>query len=456
VIVGGGFGGLRAARALRRAPADVTLVDRRNFHLFQPLLYQVATGGLSPANIASPLRAILKRQPNVRVLLAEATGVDVAGRRLLLGEADPTGDGGPLGDAAPAGGGALPYDTLLVATGSRHSYFGHDAWEPLAPGLKTVEDATEMRRRILVAFESAERETDPARVPAWLTIVIVGAGPTGVELAGAVAELARHTFKSNFRSIDPATASILLVEGTDRVLPAYPHDLSRRAADDLARIGVTVKTGAIVTDVRPDAVLIRGGGGDSPGGERTERIATHTVLWAAGNLASPLGRMLAAATGAEIDRAGRVRVGPDLTLPGHPEILVLGDLALCGGPDGQPLPGVAQVALQQGRYAASLIEARLRGAPPPPPPPGRSSPGCRSRGSGTATIGRAAAVADFGRVRLAGYPAWLVWLLVHLRSLVQFDSRILVFVQWAWSYLTRNRSARLITGRPPSGSPRDG
>jgi NADH dehydrogenase len=413
VILGGGFGGLQAALSLRRAPVDVTLVDRRNFHLFQPLLYQVATGGLSPANIAAPLRAVLRDQENARVLLGEAVGFDLGGRRVLLAD------------------GAIPYDTLLIATGSRHHYFGHDEWERQARGLKTVEDATAIRARILLAFEHAERAQDPAERAAWLTFVIVGGGPTGVELAGAVGELAHMTFRRNFRAIDPRVARILLVESLDRVLTTYPAALSARAAASLRRLGVTVRVATLVTDVREDGVTIRSG-------DATEQVAARTILWAAGMTASPLGRLVADAAGSRTDRAGRVLVEPDLTVTGHPEIFVIGDLAAIDGPDGAPLPGVAQVAIQQGRHAAALIVARLAG---------RTLPPFRYRNLGNmATIGRAAAVADLGWLRLSGYPAWLVWLFIHLLWLVQFESRILVLVQWTWNYLTRNRSARLITG----------
>jgi NADH dehydrogenase len=416
VIVGGGFGGLQAALALGRAPVEVTLVDRRNFHLFQPLLYQVATGGLSPANIAAPYRAVLRRQRNTRVLLGEVQGFDAAGRRVLL-----------------ADGSAVPYDSLIVASGSRHHYFGHEEWERIAPGLKTVEDATAMRRRILLAFEEAEKAATPEERAAWLTFVLVGGGPTGVELAGAIGELAHWTFRGNFRAIDPARARILVVEGNDRVLPTYPPDLSAKAVRSLERLGAGVMTSAIVVDVRPDGVTIRRG-------DRDERIASRTVLWSAGVAASPLGKRIAEACGAPTDKAGRVPVQPDLTLPGHPEVFVIGDLAVVRGPDGQPLAGVAQVAIQEGRHAARRIAARLEG---------RTLPPFRYKDLGImATIGRAAAVAVIGRVHLWGYPAWLAWLFIHLMWLVQFESKILVLVQWTWNYLTRNRSARLITGGP--------
>jgi NADH dehydrogenase len=422
VIIGGGFGGLYAALHLKRAPVRLTLLDRRNFHLFQPLLYQVATGGLSPANIAAPLRAVLKKQKNARVLLAEVVDLDVAGRKVLLSD------------------GQLDYDQLIVATGSRHHYFGHEEWEKLAPGLKTIEDATEIRRRILLAFEAAERETDPELRRTWLTFVVVGGGPTGVELAGTLGELANYTLRDNFRTINPADARILLLEGTERILPPYPPELSAKAARSLERLGVTIQTGTIVTAVEPDAVTIRRG-------ERTERIPARTVLWGAGVQASPLGRALARASGAELDRAGRVVVQPDLTLPGHPEVFVIGDLAHFRDPSGQPLPGVAPVAMQQGKYVAQFIQRRLRGGDLPP---------FRYRDKGSlATIGRAAAVADLGWVRISGFFAWLLWLFIHILYLVQFHNRLLVLVQWAWNYLSRNRSARLITGEnllPPRHS----
>lgn len=415
VILGGGFGGLYATRALRRAPVHVTLLDRRNFHLFQPLLYQVATGGLSPANIATPLRNILKRHPNVRVLLGEAVGLDPRGRRVILAD------------------GELHYDTLIVALGASHHYFGKEDWSPLAPGLKTVEDAIEIRRRILIAFERAEREPDPGRVSALLTFVVVGGGPTGVELAGALAEIARDTLSHEFRSIDPSRAHILLVEGAPRLLPAFPPDLSEEAARFLGRLGVEARTEAFVTEIKPDSVLVRRA-------DRTEQIFTSTVLWAAGVQASPFGKVLAESTGAMLDRAGRIIVEPDLSLPGHPEVLVIGDLAHFARGGGSPLPGVAQVAMQQGAYAARLIQDRLHG---------RTTPPFRYKDYGTmATIGRHAAVADVFGLHFAGYLAWLAWLCVHLVQLVQFENRLLVFAQWAWSYFTFNRAARLITYLP--------
>jgi len=413
VIVGGGFGGLAAARALRGAAVHVTLVDRRNFHLFQPLLYQVATGSLSPANIAAPLRALVRKQRNVRVLLADVTGFDVAGRRVLLAD------------------GELPYDSLVVAAGVSHHYFGHDEWAALAPGLKTIEDATEIRSRILLAFERAERAPDDGGRRALLTFVVVGGGPTGVELAGALAEIARATLRDEFRAADPGAARVVLLEAAQRILPSYPPTLSQAAERSLRRLGVEVRTGALVTGMREGAVEVRQGDG-------AEIIAARTVLWAAGVKASPLAGELARTAGAALDRAGRVRVGPDLTVPGHPEIAVIGDVA-CVERAGAPLPGIAPVAMQEGAYAARLVRARLRGRTLAPF-------AYRDRGN-LATIGRNAAVADVFGVRFTGYPAWLVWLFVHLMNIVEFRNRLLVLVQWAWNYWTFDRSARLITDR---------
>ena len=415
VIVGGGFGGLYAAKRLGSAAVEVTLVDRRNFHLFQPLLYQVATGGLSPANIAAPLRAILKKQLNTRVILGEVSGVDVAERTLFLGTD------------------RLPYDYLIVAAGARHHYFGKSEWEAHAPGLKTVEDAVEIRRRILTAFEAAERETDPIVRAAWMTFVIVGAGPTGVELAGAIGELAEHTLRGNFRSIDPSQSRVLLLEGAERVLPPFVPSLSQKAAKALARLGVTVQTGANVTDVTDRSVTFELG-------DKIETVQARTVLWAAGVLASPLARQLAEATGARVDRASRIFVEPDLTLPGHPEIFAIGDMAHCPGANGLPLPGVAPVAIQQGRYVADAIRARLQEKTLAP---------FRYADKGSlAVIGRSAAVADLGWIRISGIVAWMAWLLIHLLYLVVFSNRLLVITQWAANYMTRNRYARLITGEP--------
>jgi NADH dehydrogenase len=414
VIVGGGFGGLNAAQALRKAPVSVTVIDRRNFHLFQPLLYQVATAVLSPGDIASPLRLILRHQKNATVILGEVTAMDVEGRCVVL-----------------ASGDAVPYDTLILAPGSTHSYFGHDDWETLAPGLKTIENALDIRRRILLAYEAAERATDPDERPAWLTFVVVGGGPTGVELAGALREIAQISVRDNFKHIDPAEACVLLVEAADRIIPPYTPDLSRRAQKQLERLGVTVMTQTKVTAIDDRSVTVEAQG-------QAQVIPARTVLWAAGVKASPLGRALCESIGCETDRVGRVAVGPDLTVAGHPEIFIIGDLALAKGPDGKPLPGLAPVAMQQGDYVGKLVRARLAG---------KSMPPFHYRDKGSmATIGRAAAVAQIGPLRLGGYPAWLVWLFVHLMYLVDFENRFLVFVQWAWNYFTLNRGARLITG----------
>lgn len=417
VIVGGGFGGLYAAQALRRARVEVTLIDRRNFHLFQPLLYQVATGGLSPGDIGSPLRAVLKWQRNATVLLGEMVDLDPERRNVVLSD------------------GVVPYDTLIVAAGATHHYFGHEEWAAVAPGLKTIEDATEIRSRLFLAFEAAERETDPARREAWLTFAIVGGGPTGVELAGALAEIANETLRHDFRHIDPRGARILLIEGADRVLPPYHPDLSAAAARALAELGVTVRTGTMVSAVDAEGLTVRQGA-------TTERIAARTVLWAAGVQASPLGRVLETRLGATLDRAGRVVVQPDLTVAGHPEVYVIGDLAHCADAEGKPLPGVAPVAMQQGRWVAERIAAQCQG---------RTTPAqfrYHDRGS-MATIGRAKAVADLGWTRFSGPLAWLAWVFIHLLYLVEFENRFLVLVQWAWNYITWNRGARLITGPSP-------
>lgn len=414
VVIGGGFGGLYAARHLRRAAAQVTLVDRRNFHLFQPLLYQVATASLSPANIATPLRYILKRQQNARVLLGEVTDIDVQNRRVHLKD------------------GEVPYDTLVVAAGSQNNYFGHNDWADAAPGLKTLEDATRIRRRILFAFEQAERETDPAKRSAWLTFVLVGAGPTGVELAGSMAEIARDTLRHEFRSIQSESARILLMDGFDRVLSTYPPDLSQRAKESLERLGVTVQMNTLVTDITRGSIRVKRN-------DQEEAISAQTILWSAGVQASSLGAVLAKKTGQALQKGGRLLVGPDLTLPGHPELFVIGDMAQTAGEDGKPLPGIAPVAMQQGRYCADLIQARLEG---------RTLPPFRFRhGGDMATIGRASAVANLGWAKFSGLPAWLAWLFVHLWFLIEFEDRLLVFTQWAWNYFTRNRGARLITGK---------
>lgn len=420
VIVGGGFGGLYAARSLKGAPVEVTLIDRHNYHLFQPLLYQVATGALSPANIAAPLRSILKRQKNVRVLMGEVVDFDPTNQRVILRD------------------GHIEYDTLIVATGCGHNYFGHDQWKKAAPGLKGIADATEIRGRILSAFEHAEREPDAAQRRSWLTFVVIGAGPTGVELAGALAEIARHTLRHDFRDINPADARIILVDAADRVLPTYPPELSGKALESLERLGVAVRCGVMVSDIRPDGVTLHKAG-------ESQTIAARTTLWAAGVKASPLGASLSKATGAELDSMGRVIVEPQLTVRSHPRIFVIGDLAHCKDPSGKPLPGIAPVAMQQGRYVAQVIKARAK--PPPPPRRGWAPAPFRYRHHGSmATIGRAAAVADLGAIRFSGYLAWLIWLFFHLMYIVEFENRVLIFVQWAWNYFTRNRSARLITG----------
>jgi NADH dehydrogenase len=414
VIIGGGFAGLSATLELARAPVRVTLVDRRNFHLFQPLLYQVATGGLSPGDISSPLRSIVKRQSNTLVVQAEALDIDVTGRRVVLDT------------------GQIPYDTLIVATGATHHYFGNDAWERRAPGLKTIEDATRIRSEILQAFERAELSDDPDERQELLTFVIVGGGPTGVELAGAIGELAHYTLKRDFRRFDPSTTRVLLVEGAERLLPTFPGSLSAAAKRSLERLGVEVLTGTLVEEIDEQGVsLLRG--------DSRQRIHARTLLWAAGVQASSLARTLAERTGLELDWAGRLVVQQDCSLPGHSEILVLGDMANFGQ-EGDPLPGLAAVACQQGRYAGRQIRNRLRG---------RTTPPFRYRDRGTlAVIGRAAAVADLGgRFRFSGYAAWLFWLFVHLMLLVGFENRVLVFTQWAFSYVTRNRGARLITGK---------
>ncbi|MCC7009205.1 MAG: NAD(P)/FAD-dependent oxidoreductase [Acidobacteria bacterium] len=404
VIIGGGFGGLSAAKGLRDAPVEVLLIDRRNHHVFQPLLYQVATAALSPGDIASPIRWILRKQRNVRVWLADVTGIDPATRTVRLDD------------------GVVTYDHLIVAAGVTHSYFGHRDWQPYAPGLKTLEDALEMRRRVLVAFEEAERAADPREQRRLLTFVVIGGGPTGVELAGALAEISRHAFAHDFRAIAPEAARIILIEGSPRVLGTYPEPLSAYARSALERLGVAVWTDSFVTDVAPGRVHVGG-----------EVIEASTILWAAGIEASPLGASL----GAPLDRAGRVLVGDDLTVPGHPEISVVGDLAALRGADGQWLPGVAQVAIQQAAHAAANIERALRGEP-------RQPFAYRSYGN-LATIGRNVAVADMPRFRMKGYPAWLFWLFVHLVKLIGFRNRLSVLVQWAVSYTTYQRSVRLIT-----------
>jgi NADH dehydrogenase len=418
VIVGGGFGGLYAAKALAKAPVKVTLIDKRNFHLFQPLLYQVATGGLSAGDISSPLRAVLSRQKNTEVLMGEVTEIDPQQQTVKVQNRE------------------LNYDSLIVATGVSHHYFGNDQWAPKAPGLKTVEDALEMRRRIFVAFEAAEKETDPEKRRAWLTFVLVGGGPTGVELAGAMAELAYSTLKDDFRNIDTSEAKIILIEGMDRVLPPYPPELSAKAQASLERLGVTIQTKAMVTNIENDVVTIRKG-------DETEQIAARTVLWAAGMKASGMGEVIAKATGAELDRAGRVIVEPDLSVPNHPNIFVIGDLANFPHQNDKPLPGVAPVAMQEGQYVARLIKQRLKG---------ETLPAFHYNDYGSlAVIGRNAAVVDLGFIKFAGFPAWLAWIFIHIFFLIEFDNKLLVLIQWGWNYFTRKRGARLITNQdtPP-------
>jgi len=419
VIVGGGFGGLYCARALGGYPVDVTLIDRRNFHLFQPLLYQVATGGLSPANIASPLRSILRRDPNVRSLWAEVVGFDATNRLVLTKDGE-----------------KLPYDFLVLATGSTHHYFGHDNWADLAPGLKTIEDATEIRRRVLTAFEQAERESDPAARARLLTFVVVGGGPTGVEMAGSIRELAAHTLRYDFRSIDPGNAKVVIVEGQNRVLGGFDESLSRKALGTLRKMGIEVHLDCHVTDIQPDHVLVTPEGGKG----QPYQIATSTVVWAAGVKANPLGKMIAEAVGGvEVDRAGRVVVNPDCSVGSRQDVFVIGDLANYKGPDGKSLPGLAPVAMQQGEYVADLIARRVKGA-------GVRGP-FRYWDKGTmATIGRAKAVAESMGMHFSGYPAWLAWLFIHIMYLARFENRVMVLFQWFWNYVTRNRSARLITG----------
>jgi NADH:ubiquinone reductase (H+-translocating) len=407
VIIGGGFGGLYAARELSRRPLRVTLVDRRNHHLFQPLLYQVATAALSPADIATPLRHILSARRNVTVFLAEVERVDLAARTVILSD------------------GELAYDAVIVAAGASHSYFGHDEWELAAPGLKSLEDALEIRRRVLLAYEAAERCEDWTERQALLRFVVIGGGPTGVELAGALAEISRKTVAADFRVIDPTQAHILLLEAGPRVLPSFPEALSGKAEAQLRRLGVEVRTGAPVTNVSPDAVWVGG-----------EQIRSRAIVWAAGVAASPLGRSL----GVPLDRAGRVLVEADLSLPGHPEAFVIGDLAAFVHQGGQPLPGLAPVAIQQGRAAAQNVWRRLTGRP-------TERFGYRDKGS-IATIGRASAVAVIPGLQLSGFVAWLAWLLVHIFFLIGFRNRFLVLFEWAWAYSTHQRGARLITGRP--------
>jgi NADH dehydrogenase len=408
VIVGAGFGGLAAARALARSPVDITLVDRRNYHLFQPLLYQVATAALSPADIAWPIRGIVRGQGNVQVQMGRVSGVDTPRRQVSVEDR------------------RLPYDFLVLATGARHSYFGHDEWEETAPGLKKIADATAIRERILLAFERAEVEGDPTLRAALLTFVVVGGGPTGVEMAGAIAELARHALAADFRTINPRDTRVLLVEAGPRILPAFPEALSAKAVSALEQLGVEVRIGMPVTNCDPQGVEVG-----------SEWIAARTIIWAAGVIASPAARWL----GVEPDRAGRVPVEPDLSVPGHPEIFAIGDTALVLAEDRRPVPGIAPAAKQMGSYVGRLIDGQVRGEGKPAP--------FRYRHAGNlATIGRQAAVADFGRIRLSGLPAWLLWAVAHIYFLIGWRNRLVVSLNWAWSYLTFERGARLITSPP--------
>ncbi|BAZ47597.1 NADH dehydrogenase [Nostoc sp. NIES-4103] len=414
VIIGGGFGGLYTAKHLAKANVNVTLIDKRNFHLFQPLLYQVATGTLSPADISSPLRAVFSKSKNTQVLLGEVNDIDPKAQQVIMGDK------------------VIPYDTLIVATGANHSYFGKDNWKDLAPGLKTVEDAIEMRRRIFSAFEAAEKETDLEKRRALLTFVIVGGGPTGVELAGAIAELAYKTLKEDFRNIDTSEAKILLLQGADRVLPHISPDLSEVAAASLQKLGVIIQTNTRVTNIENNIVTFKQG-------DEVTAIASKTILWAAGVQGSPMAKVLAERTGVECDRSGRVIVEPDLTIKGYRNIFVVGDLGNFSHQDGKPLPGVAPVAKQQGEYVARLIQKRLQG---------QTLPAFHYNHVGSlAMIGQNLAIVDLGFLKLTGFLAWVFWLIVHIYFLIEFDTKLLVVFQWAWNYITRNRRSRLITGR---------
>lgn len=414
VIVGGGFGGLYAAKALGKANVQVTLIDKRNFHLFQPLLYQVATGGLSAGDISSPLRAILSKQKNVQVLMGEVTGLDPKAQMVVL-----------------KNGETVAYDSLIVATGSSHHYFGKDEWSDIAPGMKTIEDALEVRRRIFLAFEAAEKETDPALREALLTFFVVGGGPTGVELSGAIAELAYETLREDFRSINPGETKVVLLEGMDRVLPPYPGDLSVAAKKSLEKLGVEVRTNTLVTNIDGDTVTLKNG-------DNVEEVQAFTVLWAAGIKASPMGKAIAAQTGAELDRIGRVIVEPDLSVPGYPNLFIAGDLAHYAHNSDGPIPGTAATAMQQGNYLADSIKRRVAKKDV-------SAFEYKDNGS-LAVIGRNEAVANLGFANLSGFPAWIIWIFVHIYYLIEFDNKLLVMLQWGWHYFTSQRGARLITG----------
>jgi len=422
VILGGGFGGLAAAQKLKRAPVEVTLIDRRNFHLFQPLLYQVATGSLSPGEIAAPLRGVLSKQTNVQVLMGEAVDVDPQAKYVFLRD-----------------GAAFEYNSLIVATGTQTSYYGNDSWREWAPSLKSVEEATAIRHKILYAFERAERSATPEEARAWLTFVIVGAGATGLELSGALAEIARETLRHDFRKIDPQEARIILMEGAPRVLGPFPEDLSAKAEKLVTHLGVEVIKGVMVTNIDAGGVTFKRG-------DAHEKLAAKTVLWAGGVTATSFGRKLAERTSSESDRSGRIKVNRDLTVPNFPDIFIIGDLAHAVDEKGTPLPGVAQVAMQGGAYAVKVIRARLEGKREPPP--------FHYFNKGEmAVIGRAAAVANVFGVHVSGLLAWLMWLFIHLIYIVEFQSRILVFVQWGFEYLTFSRGARLITGEVSSEPP---
>ena len=414
VVIGGGFAGLNAAKSLKKADIRLTLIDRRNFHLFQPLLYQVATGALSPAEIAFPLRVIFRRQQNTTVLLGEVTDIDVNGHTVTLDKGE-----------------TVPYDTLIVAAGATDNYFNKPEWHTFAPGLKSVENATEIRRRILIAFESAERELDPEKRKAWMRFVVIGGGATGVEMSGAISEIAHDTLHRDFRRIETSDSEVILVEGGKRLLAAYPEDLSESAKKQLEKMKVEIHMGVMVTAIDTDGV-------DVKNGDKTERIHAKTVIWAAGVKANTLGKLIAEKTGAVTDKSGRVTVEPDCTLKGHPEILVIGDLANFPDATGHPLPGVAQVGIQMGQYAAKLVEHRLENKP--------LKPFHYWDKGNMATIGRAAAVAQIGKLHVSGLVAWAMWLTIHLMYLVGFQNRVVVLLQWFYSYATFNRGARLITG----------
>jgi len=416
VVLGGGFGGLYASKTLSKGKVKVTVIDKRNFHLFQPLLYQVAAGWLSPGDIASPLRVVLNDYQDTYVLKAEVTDIVPKEKKVIFRD------------------GEIIYDTLIVATGSYHHYFGHDNWAQTAPGLKTVEDALEMRRKILLSFEAAERETNPEKQKEWMTFLIIGAGPTGVELAGTIGELTRTTLKDDFRNINTEDAKIILVEGLGQVLPTYPADLSEKAEKFLKKLGVSIKTNTMVTDINGSNAIINRNG-DS------ETIQSRTMLWTAGVKASSLGKALAKNTGAQLDKSGRILVNPDLSVPGQPDVFVIGDLANLSSEGSEPLPGVAPVAMQEGKYVAKLILNRLKGEETKP---------FKYKEKGNLTvIGTNSAVADLGKLKFAGFFAWLVWVFVHIRYLIEFDSKVIILFRWSWNYFTRKRGVRLITGEDP-------